>query len=306
MANGTEAPKQPNFFGAPPVAFRIDSDGVLRAGSDPFPQPSGFATSSSPLLQLSPQWFNAPNFFIGMNKPSAFCRLAVSQFKPLTPMTNQLSWSITYSLLSAPDQNIPSQDFTLTAQDASALENIPLPGGRGTLTCRVYAYVGGEPGKTFEIISNTIKALQGIVGSTSVQTFLVVPAADILGLNQAEALFQQILQAFAPPTWTQQWMDLTVIPVAVTQPASVANPRALKLANGFNSIVVVPAQSNPVDHAPGQQDAVVPYVQRLSAYVGKSQYQFSLGASGVTMTGGTSPLDAIPYVALTVEVDESS
>jgi hypothetical protein len=306
MANGTEPPKQPGFFGAAPVALRIDADNQLRNGSDAFPAPSAFATSSSPLLQLSPVWWYAPDFFIGMSKPSAFCKLALSQFKALAPMTNQLSWSITYSLIPSANENIPSQDFTLTPQDAATFQNMPLPGGRGNLTCRVYAYVGGDPGKTFEIISNTLKALEGVVGTSSTQTFLAIPAADILALNQAETLFQNILTAFAPPKYTQQWMDLTPIPVAVTQGAASANPRALKLASGYNAVVLIPAQSNPTDHVPGQPDKVVPYVQNLAPYIGKSQYQFTLGPTGVTMSGGTNPFEAIPYVALTVEVDESS
>jgi hypothetical protein len=222
-------------------------------------------------------------------------------------MTNQLSWSITYSLLSAANQNIPSQDFTLTAQDAATFQNMPLPQGRGALTCRVYAYVGGEPGKTFQIISNTMKALEGVVGSSSTQTFLAIPAADIAGLNQAEVLFQSILHNFAPPTWTQQWMDLTPMPVAVTQPAATGHPRALKLANGYNAVIFIPAESNPGDHVPGQHDAAIPYFKNLAPYLGKSQYQFTLGPTGVTMTGSDlNPLDAIPYVAVTIEVDEAS
>jgi hypothetical protein len=306
VATGTEAPKQPNYFGAPPIALRIDSDGVLRHGSDPFPPPSTFATSSTPLLQLSPTWWNAPKFFVGMNKPAAFCRLGVTQFKPLSPMVNQLTWSITYSLISARDQDIPSQDFTLSQQDAQTFRDMPLPQGRGSLTCRVYAYVGGEPGKTLQIISNTIKTLQGVAGSSSAQTFLAIPAADIIGLNQAEALFQSILQDFAPPSWTQQWMDVTPIAIAATEKAASAQPRALRLANGYNAVVLIPAKSNRADHVPGQPDAEIPYLQNLTQYIGKSQYQFTIDATGIALAGGANPFLDIPYVVVTIEVDEAS
>jgi len=312
MSNGdgvpsaAEAPIQPGFRGAAPVAFRIDSDGVLRNGSDSFPAPSQFVTSATPLVQLQPSRFNAPAFFDGQSKPSAFCNLGLAQFKALTPMTTQLTWSITYSLLSAANQNISSQDIDPDGQDAAKLSNIPLPGGRGQLLSRMYAYVGGEPGKTFAIISNTLRALQGIAGSSSAQALLTMPAADVAGISQAEALFQQILQGFAPPKWTQQWMDATPIAVATTQDAATANSRALKLANGMNLVVIVPAESNPVDHATGAPDGVVDYLQSLGTFVGKSQFQFNLAPNGVTMSGGTNPFDSIPYLAMTIEIDSST
>jgi hypothetical protein len=294
-----EPPVQPGFRGANPVAYRIDADGTLRKGSDPLSSGTVAASSPTPLLQVSPQWFNAPSFFRGQSKPSAFCSLAVSQRKPLSPMVNQLSWGITYSLLTAANQDIGSQSFTLAQQDADKFSNIPLPAGRGQLQCSVYAYVGGDPGKTFQIISNTLKQLGGIVGSASSQAFLSIPAADATALSQVQALFQQIIQEFAPPQWSQYWLNTNQIALAVTQDAAMANPAALRLGYGFNTIVIIPAQSNPGD----QPGTPPPYFQTVNSFVGKAQFAFALDPDGVTMTGGTNPFLNIPYVALTIEVD---
>ncbi|MEO6913508.1 MAG: hypothetical protein ABI182_05750 [Candidatus Baltobacteraceae bacterium] len=304
-APSSEPPAQPGFRGANPVAYRIDSNGVLRKGSDGLAAGSVFASGANPLVQIAPQWFNAPTFFVGQSKPSAFCKLGMTQRKALAPMVNQLTWSMTFSLLTAADQDVSSQSFTLSPQDAAKLSNIPLPAGRGQLACRMYAYVGGDPGKTFKIISNTIKTLQGAAGGASGQTFLSIPAADAIGIAQAEALFQQLVQGFAPPKWSQHWMNTNLIEVATTTDAATANAGALRLAYGTNTIVIIPGESNPVDHVPGQPDAVNRYFQNVGTFVGKPQFQFAVNPSGLSMTGGTNPFDSIPYVALTIEVDNA-
>ncbi len=308
MPNGeasSEPAIQPGFRGANAVPYRVDTDGVLRKGSDAFPETGTFVKSTTPLLQVAPQWFNAPPFFLGESKPSAFCKITLSQRKPVAPMTNALTWSITYSLLTAANQDVASQSFTLSTQDAAKLTNIPLPDGRGQFTCPVFAYVGGDPGKTFQIIGSTIKALQGIAGSSSLQAFLTIPAADAVGVAQADALFQQLLAELAPPKWSQYWINTNPVELAATADAATANAAALKLAYGINTVVLIPAESNPGDHSQGQPDAVKSYFQTIATFVGKSQFQFALGPAGVTMSGGTNPFDSIPYVALTIEVDNS-
>jgi hypothetical protein len=77
------------------------------------------------------------------------------------------------------------------------------------------------------------------------------------------------------------------------------NPAALRLGYGFNTIVIIPAQSNPGD----QPGTPPPYFQTVNSFVGKAQFAFALDPDGVTMTGGTNPFLNIPYVALTIEVD---
>jgi len=303
----SEAPGQPGFLGAAPVAYRIDSDKVLRKGSDGFPSSSRFSANINPVLQLSPAWWNAPPFFVKQSKPSAFCKLLVAQAKPLAPLTKPLSWSIVYSLITAADEDIPSSDFTLQAEDASTLQNMPLPGGSGSLTCRVYAYVGGHIGKLLQMVSNTVKSLEAVVGSSSGKTFLAIPASDISAIDQAETLFQNILQEFASPTWTQQWMDVTPVALAATQSAATDDPDALKLGAGHNTVVFIPALSNKTDHIHDQSDKVIRWTDNLSSYLGKSEYQFTLTAAGITMEeGGSNPFDAIPYVAARISVDAGS
>ncbi len=300
MANGTSPPTNPDYRGATPVAYRIDSSGTLRNASDPLSTGQAFSTDVNPVLQINPQWFNAPKFFVGQDKPAALCKLGVAQRTPLKPLVNQQGWSITYSLLTAPHQDIASQTFTLSDQDAGSLANMPLPGSRGSLTCAFYAYVGGDENKTFAIISNTLKTLQGIIGSTSTQAFLAIPVADVTALTQAESLFEQIVQATAPPKWTQYWMDTRVIPVALS--AATAGDGVLSLPLGVTTLIIIPSESNAKDHIQNAADKVVNYFEAVSTYVGNASYKFQLTPNGIVMAGGDSPFDAIPYVALTIEV----
>lgn len=301
MSNGTSPPTNPDYRGAPPVAYRIDPDGTLRNASDPLPTGKTFSADANPVAQINPQWFNAPSFFVDQDKPAAFCKLGITQRVPLKPLVNQQGWSITYSLLTARHQDIPSQTFTLSDQDANTLANIPLPSGHGSLACVFYAYVGGDENKTFQIISDTLKTLQGIIGSTSTQAFLAIPIADVTALSQAESLFEQIVQATAPPQWTQYWMDTRIVPVALT--AAAAGAGVLSLALGSTTVIIIPSESNAKDHVKNAPDAVVNYFDAISAYVGSASYKFQLTPNGVVMAGGSSPFDAIPYVALTIEVD---
>jgi hypothetical protein len=308
---------QPQFEGSHPVAFRIDPDGRLQPSNAPLSGGSIFPTGSTPLATVGPLRFNGPDFFKNQSKPIAYCKIGVTQTHALQPMSKQLSWSIIYSLITAQDQDLQDTDFQLPDDDVDKLSRIPLPGGAGSLTCVVTAIVGGELSKGLSILFGTFNKLQSIAGGAVSKGLLTIPAVPLSVVTQIESMLVQVAQTFMPGQESQYWMNGSTINLVCnaagtsTRSGGAPGPQGadfsqLRLAQGANTIVIVPTRGNKGD-GNTQNNVVVDYFQDLQKYVGSQKYLFAVDPDGVisltSVSNEANPFAQIPYVTMNIQID---
>lgn len=322
-----------SFAGSNPIAFRIDQDGSLQAGSAPLPSGVLFPTDATPVISLHPLYFNAPEFFVGQGKPIAYCKIGATQENSLAPLKTPLSWSIVYSLIVQVNQNLQSTEIA-PGSDASKIEDIALPGGRGQLWCEVMAIVDGDPGKGLQIIESTFQKLQTLAGGTAVKGLFSIPAAPLAVAGQVESLLQQVTQAFSPGQRAQYWINSNLIeliasasqlartgasngaPSAASSGAPSAGASAganfsqISIAAGTTTVVITPAAGNPGDGNAVKDDQgekkPFDYFGLLTPFVNSPVYRFGLGGQGdIRMTKGPSgaanPFLQVPYVTMNIQ-----